>query len=779
MKHRHKHLFLWSNLGKALLLLVYAFLFLLFLFGPCKNDGEVDYSSVFVSDAVCLVTALGLEVSFVTYIEESTQNRSFRRQMWKNLTMNTVFDTLIFLLLSISTGILFAYASYSFSLFLLTIIATPFFTAVLFVLMYFLSGNIDPCKQAHEHIVTFCQLAKSSKEIEMMNSISEVRDIFEECFSAEEFHRCERIAFDIYGATTKCLVDVSLTDSKCREDLLELYSLPLFRDFPSAGFGTLIRILRNLRAKAAYFLKKNRKDEADQITLFLSFYLAKHEDDPSAFQMMFSFFFDDYKKDKVDQDSLSPFIDNIILDVVEQLSVGQRLPDTKSEVVLIRFLTHALSVSNSEEKTRIIKIVSKLAFRSPERPSLEEATYWLHSGFITLAEDKDKTFLNSYISMVFLSDRLPKKCYHDVVFSDFILSDFNQLFGDGFYTKDLFYAYSKVIKAVVWNPQNISSEDVVFSPLSLQRLLSDKSLTLDSLYSYFREIFDLFVFCKKNAYAEAVLDLADELLLASNQPYSEDNPRIQFYFDLLKKLNDDDLIYTKTILRHLNGDIRKKDASSGVSSGQAKPLSVDDFIFVANLLDSFVVNNSLTDPQSSVIGLDIVRGFVEKESALALCMNNTKAAEKVFDCLFSGGSHAIESGNLNLLETASGALGWSVVWETDDRKRPSMAGYVLKKGTALFDMAFNVLGDCQGSVFVGTLIIICGAFTLQRKMPPLQNTIINGLLECHTSPESVLLKSKDLRSKEDVWDEVLGVSSGRVFSDFWDIINEKVFVKFK
>jgi hypothetical protein len=76
---------------KCLLLAVFigVFHFVYFRY-PC--DGKIDFTNFLISDSACLLTALGIEVSFVTYIEQTVYNRSFRHDVLKRLTFNTVID---------------------------------------------------------------------------------------------------------------------------------------------------------------------------------------------------------------------------------------------------------------------------------------------------------------------------------------------------------------------------------------------------------------------------------------------------------------------------------------------------------------------------------------------------------------------------------------------------------------------------------------------------------------------------------------------------------------
>jgi hypothetical protein len=242
-------------------------------------------------------------------------------------------------------------------------------------------------------------------------------------------------------------------------------------------------------------------------------------------------------------------------------------------------------------------------------------------------------------------------------------------------------------------------------------------------------------------------------------PFDGKNPYLKLYYDLLEDIQQNSKEAAQKIIKHFDKDIRKAD--------EENKLAEKELDAICEQIETFI-SWKTTSNIDEALGLAWeLRGLVEENKIIRICQNSAPATRLVYSHLSSCAETAVENGQSEILQIMSASLGWGAVWEYKDRKRPDLSGYVLKCGVRLFVLCVNVLGDCSLSVFVGTLVIVHGAYSLYCKNISASQTIEGQLKEARINPVVILHKSLDLRKNQGSWSDLFGSRAKEFFNQYW------------
>ena len=764
---------------KIFFLVLFFALFVVFYFSfPLQNT--VSFSDFYISDFACLITSLGIEVSFVTYIEQTIYNRSYRHDVLVCLTTNTIFDCFFLSFMAVVVGIFAFYLPSSFSISVLSTAFTSIDIAIVFLSMYFLSNEADPIKQARTHMKKYFSLYEASSKDDSFSEWADVRSIVEGCLSSGEYLFCERIALD-WSVRVYRFIEAhnhEKLDEKGKEAIIEKeehlvasFSFFIALDFGNAGRDSLLRIVHQF-TRVAVCLKLDGFLEASQTvekTLFM-FFQSNISDETSLCILFRSFFLvdkkakrSDYFWSKRDPEKPGEYVqtqEEIIFQICGHLVAegkGSGASTISSLLVqeLPSYLLEPENPTSSDAFSLFLEVL--LAFLNSPFPEGSELS--VQSYFSEISKKKDETKLHEYIDKFLLSDDLQYKCIRNMPFADLILTQINQSLLFGYKTKELFAASFKLADSIVWAEEGVVSSDIIPSNENLSEIIKENKITAEDLVNELRPLFIASASNEQTGYLEKVLSSIDFFVFQPTLPFDQKNPYLRFYFSIFDDIEQSSREITQKAIAHFDKNIRR--------ASQEKKLTEKTLDDICEEIETRIVWKATSSPHQAVDLAWFLRNLVEKRAMISLCEDSENAAKIVYSHLSSCGESAVEDGQTEVLQIMSAALGWGAVWEFRDRKRFDLSGFILKRGTRLFVLCLNVLGDCSSSVFVGTLVAIHGAYSLFMNNTIALNTIMGQLHEARMDPLPVLHKSIDLRKNQSSWEDLFSKDPKKYFNDFW------------
>jgi len=773
---------------KLFLLMVFVILFFSFLFG-LPRTGDIDYSSFFISDATCLITSLGIEVSFVTYIEQTVYNRSFRHDVLAGLTKNTILDGVILSLMAISVGVSGFFLSKSLSLAVLSTVFSAVSIAAVFFSMYFLSNETDPIKQAKFHMKRFFLLFDGSLKNDSFGEWADVRSIFEDCLSAGEYQFCEQIALSwtisvyqfIKSEEHLRLSEKDKEKALDREkDLIASFYFFLTVDYGNVGRESLLRILHHLTCVAACFKLDSFSEACKFVEKYLSLFFQNGTSDETSLCILFrSFFFvgntskrnnnywSNCKNEKPGEYVQAK--KEVVFEVCD-LILFSRHGNENSVIssLLVQDLLGYLTEPKNPITPKAFSLYIELLLGFVNSPFPEGSEESVQAYFSDIIEKKDDERIREYIDRFLLSDDLKYKCVRNMAFADLVLTQIDQALLLGYKTKELFEASFSLAGQIVWAEDGVVASDIIPSDATLSQILKNKQIQTDDFIGSLRSLFMSAASNKQIGYLENILSCLDYFIFEPDFAFCEKNPYLQFFFSIFTDTQCKDRDVTKRVIVHFDKDLRKAD-----SDGK---LTEDALDHICENVESCIVWKTTSSSDESLDLAWFLRNLVEKKMIIGICRKSEKAARIVYSHISYCGETAVEDGQTEVLQIMSAALGWGAVWEYQERNRKELSGYILKRGTGLFVLCLNVLGDCSQSVFVGTLVVVHGAFSIFTKNTSATKTIEGQLKESRIDPLPILHKSLDLRKNQDSWQELLESDVKKSFNEFWKQLQEMTFL---
>lgn len=289
----------------------------------------------------------------------------------------------------------------------------------------------------------------------------------------------------------------------------------------------------------------------------------------------------------------------------------------------------------------------------------------------------------------------------------------------------------------------------------------------DNFNKYCIRVFDNLLYkCGLNKNRRTFISLLDNLSITIIK-YSKSNKKEQkLWFEIfINLLNDSLFIKDSSFLESIIFYIKK----TIYESDKDRKVSKDFGNYLINRFYDITLKYNINNDEICICFINLLNDLIDIERNLNFVYTNMEIEETIYEILYYIGIDSIEVGNENVLKEISNTLGW-IIKAKIDKKQSTVVNTLIDYSAKLYELSYlNKLSD-QVIVFVGTLFIIIGAYTMTQQTYKSYTLRIKSKINKDEYKEN-LLKSKMLREcKAKVWYDILGKNPKNHIESFWKFI---------